>query len=458
MIKINPSLWDSRKEPFFDDWETTPLDQKQFLIQKKLENYIEFSKKETPFYLNRLNEFKKNSDNPLSKIPPLLSSDLRFNLPPSGNSLLSSKTNQMTVFQSGGTTGTPKTSLFTDNELQQLDLPNARGFYALGLKPQDRVANLFAVGGLYMTYTHINQALQRYGCINFPFSNQTPPEFVKTVTELYNINCFTGITSVVLNCLRFIHQNSKKQLTIEKVFYGGEHIYPSDRDELRKKFNTSIIAAPGYGTVDTWYLGYQCLDCPPGVFHQHDDQCYLEIIDQHSGQACKADEIGMLYATAFPRRLTPIIRYQVGDLAKWIKSPCQCGRTTPLFKLLGRGDDVLRIGYDSIDYNFIQNLVSQVKGCTATVQMEKQRKEGKDLLILRVEVEFEKTHDQEKINELETLFIQNRPSFSEFLKKQTIWPLKIEFYPLRSIPLNTRTGKLIRVIDERVEKDEITGV
>ena len=52
----------------------------------------------------------------------------------------------------------------------------------------------------------------------------------------------------------------------------------------------------------------------------------------------------MLYATALPRRLTPIVRYRVGDRARWLGCRCACGRTTPLFELLGRGDDILRIG------------------------------------------------------------------------------------------------------------------
>ena len=111
----------------------------------------------------------------------MTSDTLRELVPPVSDGLLSRKTRDYTVFQSGGTTGFPKSTLFSHDELELLNLGNARGFFAMGLSPDDRVGNLFAVGGLYMTFIHINRMLQQYGCMNFPFSNHTPAEFVHTV-------------------------------------------------------------------------------------------------------------------------------------------------------------------------------------------------------------------------------------------------------------------------------------
>ena len=208
-----------------------------------------------------------------------------------------------------------------------------------------------------------------------------------------------------------------------------------------------IIAAPGYGTVDTWYLGYQCSECPTGVFHAHDDQVYLEVVDEPSGVLCSPGDIGMLYATPFPRKVTPIIRYRVGDRVKWIGEPCPCGRTTPLFKLLGRGDDILRIGCDSVDYASLQRNVSKVKGLSGTVQMEKSRSEGKDRLTVRVETEMAPERYQEVAIILEKEFLGSRPLFRDLVGNGNVWPLNIECCKPGTIPRNPKTGKLIRVID-----------
>src|SRR5690606_27555483 len=152
----------------------------------------------------RLNKFDKDSNTPLKDVPCLESPHLRANLPPRGMGLIANANSPYTVFQSGGTTGQPNTTLFTHQDMRLINRCNARGFYATGLSPEDRVANLWAVGGLYMTFIHMNTVLQEYGCVNFPFSNHTPPENVFEVARQFEINCFTGITSVVLNCLREI--------------------------------------------------------------------------------------------------------------------------------------------------------------------------------------------------------------------------------------------------------------
>jgi len=431
---------------FYDQWETLPVDQRETARRKLLAEYIEHAATHVEFYRDRLAGINLNDTHPLKSVPVLESADLRQLLPPASDQLIALPEQPYTVFQSGGTTGFPKTSLFTGAEVDALDLPNARGFYALGLNRQDRVANLFAVGGLYMTFVHINRMLQHYGCMNFPFSNQTNSEFIATLTNLFKINVFTGITSVVLDCLRHFAASEHENPRIEKVFYGGEHIYDSDREFLRREFGTSIIAAPGYGTVDTWYIGYQCKMCPPGVFHAHDDQTYIEIVDEESGSHAEPEAAGMMYATPFPRRLTPIVRYRVGDRAFWLKDSCACGRTTPRFKLLGRGDEVLRIGYDFVDYAFIQTCVSSVTQLCGSVQIEKKRREGRDEMIIRVEA-TDCSNQKSLAEQLSAIIIKQRPSLQDFIKKGTVWPLKIEILPIGSIERNVRTGKLKRVID-----------
>jgi len=441
------NLWNSKSGEFYDEWETASEELRQETINSRLKEYLNFAKDCAPFFKLKNYSINYSNDFPLKDLAPMTSDDIAPNVPPQGNSLLTRQPNDCIVFQSGGTTGMPKTSLFTHDELEQLNLCNARGFYACGLTPDDRVANLWAVGGLYMTFIHIGRMLQQYGCQYFPFSNQTPSNYVQSVSELFKINCFTGITSVVLNCLRDMHNNGVKDLQIDKIYFGGEHIYPGDKKELYQKFGVKKILAPGYGTVDTWYLGYQCEKCPNGVFHAHDDQCYIEMVNEGTGKNCSMEEVGMLYATPFPRKLTPVIRYRVGDRAKWISEKCTCGRTTPLFELLGRGDDILRVGYDSISYNSIQENISKVRGLTATLQMEKSRLEGKDLLTIRIETEEDKSNYEKLVENIKIAIMEDRPSLNEFIKKGTIQPLDVVLCVPGTIERNSRTGKLIRVKD-----------
>lgn len=432
---------------FYDDWESRSHEFRQDHISSCLNDFIRYASEHVPFYRDRLSSFDINAEHPLADVTPMTPTRFREMLPPHGNELICTDNSGYTVFQSGGTTGMPKTTLFSHEELEMLNLPNARGFYGVGLKATDRVANLFAVGGLYMTFIHINRMLQQYGCMNFPFSNHTPSDFIHTIVRLFHVNAFAGITSIVLTCLREMADLSSEPLRIEKVYTGGEHIYEADKKDIKKKFGSEIIAAPGYGTVDTWYLGYQCLDCPTGTFHAHDDQVYLEIIDEETGRHCNRGEAGMLLATPFVRRLTPVVRYRVGDLALWTGETCSCGRTTPLFRLLGRGDDILRIGFDSIDYNFVQDTAATIEGLSGSIQIVKKRMEGRDRLKIRIETEADPSTWEGLSLAFKDRFLTGRPSLREFIEKGTVWPLDIELVKPGTLERNTRTGKLKRVID-----------
>lgn len=72
---------------------------------------------------------------------------------------------------------------------------------------------------------------------------------------------------------------------------------------------------------------------------------------------------------------------------------------------------------------------------------------GEDALILRIETEApESRHAELKASFLAAL-LDDRPSLRDFVKKGTIKPVVVELLPQGGLPLNPRTGKLIRVID-----------
>ncbi len=443
-------MYEKAHGPFFHEFEAFDDDRRTVFWRKRLADLVAHSRAKAPFYGERLGGYDAGAEHPLSNVPTMGASDLRTAVPPGGRSLLTSESTGFTVFQSGGTTGVPKTTLFTHTELEEINQLNGRGFYATGLLPSDRVGNFWAVGGLYMTFIHMNRMLQQYGNMNFPFSNHTPSDFVYNVANLFKINCFSGIASVVLNTLREIEAQGHHLATgfgVEKVYYGGEHLYEADRKELREKFGVKTILAPGYGTVDTWYIGYQCTETPAGVFHAHEDQCYSEIFNEDETRHCNLGEVGMLYATPLVRFLTPVIRYRVGDKARWLGGECACGRKTRRFELLGRGDDVLRIGYDSVDYNGVQEVALKIPGLSGSIQMEKRREEGKDRLVIRIESPAPAENFAGLAENFEQEFLSLRPSFREFVKKGSVWPLAVDILPLGTLERNSRTGKLIRVKD-----------
>jgi phenylacetate-CoA ligase len=445
----HPLIIQRVKGPFYCEYEGYSPAQRKKAQVEKMRYLVEKVLPNSPFYRERLplGRIHCDSDYPFADCPIVSANDLRPHISPQGRDLLTTDDPGHIVFQSGGTTGVPKTSLFTYAEMEMINECNARGFYASGLKKSDRVANLWAVGSLYMTFIHMHRIFSEYGCMTFPFSNHTPADFVGTVAKMFQVNCFSGITSVVLNTLRKVDEVQPGSIKIEKVYFGGEHIYEADRIELRDRFGAQQVLAPGYGTVDSWYLGYQCGHCTNGIFHAFDDMVHLEVLHEETQKHCKPDEVGILHATVLERFLMPIVRFKVGDKARMLSRRCDCGRTTPLFELLGRGDDMLRIGYDSLDYKTMQELIVKFKKSNGSLQMEKKRKDGKDLLILRLETQNPQSDHDDMTRDFIELLLKERPSLREFISKGTVWPVTVEWWKPGTLPQNPKTGKLIRVID-----------
>src|SRR3989339_1197125 len=81
-------------------------------------------------------------------------------------------------------------------------------------------------------------------------------------------------------------------------------------------------------------------ECPLGGFHLCAESGIVEIID-NEGNPSKPGEIGRLVVTSFLTKATPLIRYDIGDMAVSSDKKCPCGRGLPLIEAIyGRVDDM----------------------------------------------------------------------------------------------------------------------
>jgi phenylacetate-CoA ligase len=82
--------------------------------------------------------------------------------------------------------------------------------------------------------------------------------------------------------------------------------------------------------------GYLALQCPSGDhYHVQSENVLLEIVD-NEGLPCRTGEIGRVLITPLHNFATPLIRYEVGDMAEF-GDPCDCGRGLPVIrKIHGR--------------------------------------------------------------------------------------------------------------------------
>lgn len=420
------------------------------LQRTKLQHLLRLAKERSPFYGRHLAGVDLTGDWSLAAVPPLTKDLLIAHSPPESSELLTGELEAAYVFRSGGTTGSPKFSPFAYDEFRNMAAVFLRTYGAAGLRSTDRVANLFASGSLYASFVFINRLLEEMGCVSFPFTGNAPAEVVGRHLELFPINTLVGFPTWLLEV---VHRLSPEaQAKIEKIFYAGEHLYPEEYAYLRERLpSLKVLASAGYGAVDTGIMGFQCPHSTGSVHHVHADHVLIEIVDPATWRPVEGEEEGSLLITALDRFLMPIIRYEIGDRARWVPEPCACGRTLPRFALLGRNDD-LRIGYATVAYDEVMRAVADHPELTSTVQIIKEREERRDRLILQAEVRPGFEGDQESLSSaLKASLFRHKPDLEKLVGTGHVHDVTVVVRALGEIPRMPVTGKVRRTVDRTLE-------
>lgn len=416
------------------------------LQARKLDTLLALARARSPFYRRHLGA----EGTPFLELPPLTKDLLVHHSPPESSELLTGPLASAYVFRSGGTTGAPKFSPFSFEEFRRFTRMFLRTYGAAGLRSTDRVANLFVVGSLYASFIFVNRLVEEMGCTSFPFTGNAPAETVARHLELFPINTLMGISSWVLEVVQKLPEAVRPR--IEKIYYAGEHLYPEERLYLHDHLpNLQIIGSGGYGAVDSGLMAYQCEACEGSMHHVLADHVLLEIVDPVSLRPVGADESGILLITTLDRTLMPLVRYVIGDLARWVPGSCPCGRTMPRFELLGRNDD-LRIGISTVGYDEVMAAVAEHAQLTSNLQLVKEREGMKDRMIVRIEVRPEFTGDRAPLlASLTAALLRHKPDLAKLIASEHVHPLGVELHDLGAIPRVPVTGKVRRTLDRTLE-------
>ncbi|MES2013672.1 MAG: AMP-binding protein [Pseudomonadota bacterium] len=111
----------------------------------------------------------------------------------------------------------------------------------------------------------------------------------------------------------------------------GESLSDEARKIIAEAWQTKVVDI--YTCEEAGYLALQCPET--GDYHVQSENVILEIIDEH-GEACPPGKIGQVLITTLHNFATPLIRYEIGDMAEF-GPPCKCGRGLPVIrKIHGR--------------------------------------------------------------------------------------------------------------------------
>jgi phenylacetate-coenzyme A ligase PaaK-like adenylate-forming protein len=87
---------------------------------------------------------------------------------------------------------------------------------------------------------------------------------------------------------------------------------------IRRVFSSPI--ASSYGSTET---GYVFMECEYGRLHQNADFCRVDLVPIRN---METSGIGRILVTTFGNQWFPLLRFEIGDVARISPDPCPCGR------------------------------------------------------------------------------------------------------------------------------------
>jgi phenylacetate-CoA ligase len=417
-----------------------------------LSEIIEHARVHSPFYARLYRGIREHgADIRLQQLPIVDQSEFWAANSMENNQLLTGPIDGGVVYKSGGTTGSPKFSVFTKGEWDAFCSAFGWGMDRGGLKDGDRVANLFYAGELYASFLFITKSIElaRARATNFPMTGASNPALIAKTVEEFRIDTLAGVPTTILAFAQHVTREGLKLPSVRRVLFGGESMYSDQRLVLAEAFPGVQVASIGYASVDAGLLGFADASCGPEEHRVFERETIIEIVDEDTGELIREQgRPGKVILTNLTRKLMPVIRYPAGDRAQWVEAegtPCR------KFALLGRSEEAARVGPVSLYYDDVRQVIqglSEPKGIGA-FQMLLTHEEGRDRLTIRIAVADPRAVAASAAAGLEQALFAARPLFAQIVQSGKALPLRVEWLRLSELETNPRTGKLKRMVDSR---------
>jgi phenylacetate-CoA ligase len=135
---------------------------------------------------------------------------------------------------------------------------------------------------------------------------------------------------------RYCQANDVRLKGLAHIWTTGETLPPETRALSKTVFG--IAPADLYSSEEVGVIAIQCPET--GLYHVMAESLIVEVLDE-SGRPCRDGEIGRVVVTDLHNFATPLLRYDLGDVAE-AAGQCSCGRGLPtLRRVLGRARNLM---------------------------------------------------------------------------------------------------------------------
>ncbi len=245
------------------------------------------------------------------------------------------------IFKSSGTTGTP-TEIYYSPEMHAFELavPEARNLNWAGVNHRDRRVMFGARKVCHFDQSHppfwrFSPAEDLAYASIYHLSPQNLPSYIEFLNR-FNPSVVMGYPNALKVVAKYALENGLPLSPAKAVFTTSETVTDQLRETIESAWQCKIFDR--YGAVECCLFASQC---EHGRYHVSPDVGIIEIIDDN-GAPCPSGVIGEVVCTGLHNALQPLIRYRIGDAARWaVDQSCPCGRQMPILESIeGRIEDM----------------------------------------------------------------------------------------------------------------------
>jgi phenylacetate-CoA ligase len=283
----------------------------------------------TAFYANRLPEEMGD----WARLPLTTKEDLRQTYP---LGLLGVPIEKLATYhESSGTSGSPISSFFTENDW--LDIQNRFLRSRVGLGPRDMVF-VKTPYSLVTTAHQMHGAARLVGATVVPADNRSRNMPYRRVLRLLKDLPITVTWCLPTEALIWAYLARQMGLDpaqdfphLRALMVAGEALSPARREAISQLWGGRPVIED-YGSTETGSLAGECSH---GQLHLWSDRLHFEILDGTS-QTAVLEGRGSLVVTPLEREAMPLVRYHLEDEVRIFSTACPCGSTSPRLEVFGR--------------------------------------------------------------------------------------------------------------------------
>jgi phenylacetate-CoA ligase len=342
--------------------ETRSPEQQHDLDDDAYRAQLAYLLERSPFYRDRLAGAEGAGLAQIAELPLTEKAELKATCTPEnpiGAHLCVGPEEIVRIYSTSGTTGTPSYIPLTASDLDNWVTGSARSYATAGLVAGQRAVTTYNAGP-FVAGAALD-ALERVGLAHVPLGTGNTERLARAIELLRpEVAMLTPSYAAYMIEWAAEHDLDLAGSSVERVLVagepgGGEAAF---RAKLEQGWGARVTEAMGIGDIGPSLWG-EC-EHQRGMHLGARGFVHAELIEPGSGAPLELSDgaSGELVLTHLRHQAAPVLRFRTRDHVEVWTSPCECGRTTPRARCIGRTDDMLIVRGVNVFPSAVREVVS----------------------------------------------------------------------------------------------------